>query len=135
VALQQIGEDLRQPYVRRAVQWVKQHQNPDGGWGETCESYLRPELMGQGESTASQTAWALLGLLAAGEAHSPEVKAGVEYLVRTQRQNGVWEEKHFTGTGFPGHFMIRYHLYRDCFPLQALGQYLQAVHAGDEGGI
>jgi squalene-hopene/tetraprenyl-beta-curcumene cyclase len=135
VALRQIGEDMRQPYVRRAVEWVRQCQNPDGGWGETCESYRRPELMGQGESTASQTAWALLGLLAAGEAHSPEVKAGVKYLVRIQRQNGVWEEKHFTGTGFPGHFMIRYHLYRDCFPLMALGQYLQAVPAGDEGEL
>jgi squalene-hopene/tetraprenyl-beta-curcumene cyclase len=129
VALRQIGEDMRQPYVRRAVEWLRQCQNPDGGWGETCESYRRPELMGQGESTASQTAWALLGLLAAGEAHSPEVQAGVEYLVRTQRQNGVWQEEHFTGTGFPSHFMIRYHLYRDCFPLMALGQYLQAVSA------
>ena len=83
-------------------------------------------------ATASQTAWALLGLMAAGEAHSPEVRAGVEYLLRTQNAQGRWDEEQFTGTGFPGHFMIRYHLYRDCFPLQALGQYLETVTAGEE---
>ncbi len=127
-ALARIGEDMRRPYIRRAVGWLKARQNPDGGWGETCESYLHPELMGQGESTASQTAWALLGLLAAGEALAPEVQAGIEYLVKTQNSQGRWEEKHFTGTGFPGHFMIRYHLYRDCFPLGALAQYLQTIN-------
>jgi squalene-hopene/tetraprenyl-beta-curcumene cyclase len=132
VALQAIGEDLRAPYVRRAVEWLRQVQNPDGGWGEGCESYRDESLMGRGESTASQTAWALLGLMAAGEATSPEVQGGVEYLLRTQTLQGRWEEEHFTGTGFPNHFMIRYHLYRDCFPLQALGQYLQAVTAGEE---
>jgi squalene-hopene/tetraprenyl-beta-curcumene cyclase len=129
VALKSIGEDMSLPYVRRAVDWVKARQNPDGGWGEVCETYRQPELMGQGQSTASQTAWALLGLIAAGEVQSPEVKAGVEYLLRTQNAQGRWDEKYFTGTGFPNHFMIRYHLYRDCFPLQALGQYLQALKA------
>jgi squalene-hopene/tetraprenyl-beta-curcumene cyclase len=84
-------------------------------------------MMGQGAASASQTAWALLGLISAGEAHSPEVMAGVEYLLRTQNPQGRWDEEHYTGTGFPGHFMIRYHLYRDCFPLQALGRYHQAV--------
>ncbi len=122
-----IGEDLNRPYVRRAAAWLKECQLPNGGWGESCESYLDPELMGQGEATASQTAWALLGLIAAGEARSPEAKAGVEYLLRTQNPQGRWEEEQFTGTGFPGHFMIRYHLYRDCFPTMALGQYLQAL--------
>jgi squalene-hopene/tetraprenyl-beta-curcumene cyclase len=130
-ALKSIGADLHQPDIRRAVAWLKGCQNSDGGWGETCESYRRPELLGQGESTASQTAWALLGLMAAGEASSPAVQAGVEYLLRTQTPQGRWEEAPFTGTGFPGHFMIRYHLYRDCFPLQALGQYLQAMLAGE----
>jgi len=132
VGLQGIGEDMRQPYIRRAVDWLKAHQNPDGGWGEVCESYKTPELKGRGPSTASQTAWALLGLMAAGETASPEVEAGVEYLLRTQTLQGRWEEAHFTGTGFPGHFMIRYHLYRDCFPLMALGQYLHAVSAPEE---
>ncbi len=131
VALKEIGEDMRAPYVRRAVDWLKRRQNPDGGWGECCESYRDESLMGRGESTASQTAWALLGLMAAGEAPAPEVQSGVDYLVRTQTAHGRWQEEHFTGTGFPSHFMIRYHLYRDCFPLQALGQYLQAVNAAE----
>jgi len=130
--LKAIGEDLRQPYVRRAVSWIKEHQNPDGGWGECCSCYLDKEMEGCGPSTASQTGWALLGLLAAGEAGSPEVEAGVAYLLRTQTLQGRWEEPYYTGTGFPGHFMIRYHLYRDCFPLMALGQYLQAVESAGE---
>jgi squalene-hopene/tetraprenyl-beta-curcumene cyclase len=125
--LEAIGEDMQQPYVRRAVDWLKEHQLPNGGWGECCESYPNGEMRGQGVCSASQTAWALLGLMAAGEAHSPEVRAGIEYLLRTQTPQGTWEEQHFTGTGFPGHFMIRYHLYRDCFPLMALGRYLQKV--------
>jgi squalene-hopene/tetraprenyl-beta-curcumene cyclase len=126
-ALKSIGEDMSRPYVRRAVDWVKHCQNPDGGWGEVCETYRHPELMGQGPSTASQTGWALLGLLATGEVQAPEVKAGVDYLVKTQNSQGRWDEEQFTGTGFPNHFMIRYHLYRDCFPLMALGTYLQAL--------
>ncbi|MEW6658343.1 MAG: squalene--hopene cyclase [Thermodesulfobacteriota bacterium] len=125
--LKAIGEDLRQPYVRRAVSWLKEHQNPDGGWGECCSCYLDKEMEGCGPSTASQTGWALLGLMAAGEAASPEVKAGVDYLLKTQTLQGRWEEPYYTGTGFPGHFMIRYHLYRDCFPLMALGQYLNII--------
>ncbi|MHB9075122.1 MAG: squalene--hopene cyclase [Desulfobaccales bacterium] len=122
-----IGEDMSQPYVRRAVAWLKEHQLPNGGWGECCESYPNAEMMGQGVCGASQTAWALLGLLAAGEVNSPEVHRGVEYLVKTQNNQGRWDEEHFTGTGFPNHFMIRYHLYRDCFPLMALGTYLQKL--------
>ncbi len=121
--LKSIGEDMSQPYIRRAVAWLLAHQNDDGGWGETCESYKRPELRGQGPSTASQTAWALMGLLAAGEVRHPAVAQGINYLVRTQNAQGRWEEPYFTGTGFPQHFMIRYHLYRDYFPLMALGQY------------
>ena len=123
--LKAIGENLRQPYIRRAVFWLKEHQNADGGWGECCICYRDKSHEGCGPSTASQTGWALLGLMAAGEAGSPEVEAGVEYLLKTQTPEGRWEEEYFTGTGFPGHFMIRYHLYRDCFPLTALGQYLK----------
>lgn len=125
--LKAIGEDLDQPYVRRAVAWLKDHQNPDGGWGECCECYPYKEMEGCGPSTASQTAWALMGLMAAGEALAPEVRAGVKYLIDTQNSQGRWDEPYFTGTGFPGHFMIRYHLYRDVFPLWALGQYLKNV--------
>jgi squalene-hopene/tetraprenyl-beta-curcumene cyclase len=132
-ALEYIGEDLRQPYVQQAVAWLKENQFPNGAWGECCESYPNSEMMGQGVGSASQTAWALLGLIAAGEAHCPEVQDGVEYLLRTQNAQGRWDEAHFTGTGFPGYFMIRYHLYRDCFPLQALGRYLQAITRGQKG--
>ncbi len=127
LGLQGLGEDMSQSYIRRAITWLKAHQNEDGGWGETCDSYRHPELMGQGPSTASQTAWAVMSLIAAGDVLSPEVRAGVEFLVKTQNSEGRWDEPYFTGTGFPSHFMIRYHLYRDCFPLMALGQYLQAL--------
>ena len=123
--LKGIGEDMSSPYIRRAVAWLQEHQNKDGGWGETCESYKCPHLRGQGPSTASQTAWALLGLMAAGEAASSAVARGINYLVRTQNSSGRWDEPYFTGTGFPQHFMIRYHLYRDYFPLMALGNYLK----------
>ncbi len=123
--LKSIGEDMSSPYIRRAVTWLQEHQNDDGGWGETCESYRRPELRGQGPSTASQTAWALLGLMAAGEVGSKAVAKGIRYLVQTQNSSGRWDEPYFTGTGFPQHFMIRYHLYRDYFPLMALGNYLK----------
>jgi squalene-hopene/tetraprenyl-beta-curcumene cyclase len=123
--LKAIGEDMASPYIKKAVAWLQEHQNDNGGWGETCESYKCPDLRGQGPSTASQTAWALLGLMAAGEAGSSAVARGIQYLVRTQNPSGRWDEIHFTGTGFPQHFMIRYHLYRDCFPLMALGTYLK----------
>jgi squalene-hopene/tetraprenyl-beta-curcumene cyclase len=126
-ALKAIGEDLRAPYVQAAVRWLESHQNEDGGWGETCDSYRDPSLCGKGPSTASQTAWALMGLMAAGEAESHKVRRGIEYLVRTQQADGTWDELHFTGTGFPNHFYIRYHNYRNCFPLMALGQYLGKV--------
>lgn len=118
-----IGEDLNQPYIRRAANWLKLVQNEDGGWGETCESYHDRNLMGKGVSTASQTGWALLALMAAGEARSGAVRRGGQYLVDTQKADGTWDEDQFTGTGFPKYFMIKYHIYRNCFPLMALGKY------------
>jgi squalene-hopene/tetraprenyl-beta-curcumene cyclase len=127
MGLKAIGEDMQSPAIRRSVAWLRDHQNPDGGWGECCECYFDPNVKGEGCSTASQTAWALMGLMAAGEITSPEVKAGLQYLIKTQKKDGRWEEEHFTGTGFPSHFMIRYHLYRDVFPLMALGLYLGEV--------
>jgi squalene-hopene/tetraprenyl-beta-curcumene cyclase len=122
-----IGEDPRSRYIQAAVQWLKEHQNPDGGWGETCESYERPELRGQGESTPSQTAWALMALLDGGEERSEAVERGVDYLMRSQQPDGAWKELHFTGTGFPKNFYIRYDNYRNCFPLMALGRYYHKV--------
>ncbi len=130
MGLKAIGEDMQSPEVRHSVTWLKKHQNTDGGWGECCECYRDPDLKAKGPSTASQTAWAVMGLMAAGETTSPEVKAGIQYLVKTQKKDGRWEEKHFTGTGFPSHFMIRYHLYRDVFPLMALGLFLKNVEGG-----
>jgi squalene-hopene/tetraprenyl-beta-curcumene cyclase len=128
--LASIGEDLSLPYVQKAVRWLKEHQNWDGGWGETCDSYGRPELRGTGPSTASQTAWALMGRLAAGEARSPEVTRGIQYLLAHQEEDGSWSEPYFTGTGFPKYFMIRYHNYRNCFPLMALGRYYSSCQNG-----
>jgi squalene-hopene/tetraprenyl-beta-curcumene cyclase len=107
--------------IRRAVRWLEAHQNEDGGWGEDCRSYDHPEWIGRGESTASQTAWALLALHAAGE-RSEAVRRGVEWLVDTQRPDGGWDEPQFTGTGFPSDFYINYHLYRLVFPITALGR-------------
>ncbi|MEU8244686.1 squalene--hopene cyclase [Nonomuraea sp. NPDC048916] len=111
--------------VRRAVTWLERHQNEDGGWGEDLRSYDDPAWIGRGESTPSQTAWALMALLAAGE-RSPAVDRGVGWLVEHQRPDGTWDEPHFTGTGFPGDFYINYHLYRLVFPISALGRYLRA---------
>jgi squalene-hopene/tetraprenyl-beta-curcumene cyclase len=116
------------PVIRRAVAWLEQHQNPDGGWGEDLRSYDDGPLGGRGESTASQTAWALLALLAAGERESPATERGIRWLAQTQRDDGTWDEPWFTGTGFPGDFYINYHLYRLAFPVSALGRY---IHGGD----
>jgi len=114
--------------VRRAVGWLGSVQQAGGGWGESCRSYDDPSLAGQGTPTASQTAWALLALLAAGEADSPVVRAGVDYLVATQDADGNWGEELFTGTGFPKVFYLKYHLYRLYFPLMALARYERAGH-------
>lgn len=129
-ALAAIGEDMDTPYVRRAVDWLIAHQNPDGGWGERIEGYYDPAWRGRGPSTASQTAWALLGLIAAGEADHPATRRGVKYLIETQRDDGGWDEPYFTGTGFPTDFMINYHLYRDIFPVMALGRYRRMTKEG-----
>jgi squalene-hopene/tetraprenyl-beta-curcumene cyclase len=131
-ALAAVGEDMRAPYVRRAVDWLISHQNEDGGWGERVEGYYDPTWRGRGPSTASQTAWALLALLAAGEIDHRATKAGIEYLIRTQEKDGSWDEPYFTGTGFPPDFMIRYHLYRDVFPVMALGRYRNARRGDGE---
>jgi squalene-hopene/tetraprenyl-beta-curcumene cyclase len=129
VGLAAVGFDMTSPVARRAVRWLKDVQNGDGGWGESCKSYDDPATAGQGESTASQTAWALLGLLAAGEGDSPEVRAGIEFLVGTQHADGLWTEEPFTGTGFPRVFYLKYHMYPVYFPMMALGRYLREVNS------
>ena len=118
-----IGEDPAQDYIHRAITWLKGCQNPGGGWGESCASYDDVAWAGRGESTPSQTGWALLALIAAGEVHSDAAERGVSYLLSTQQPDGGWDEALFTGTGFPGSFYLRYYMYAQYFPLQALIRY------------
>jgi squalene-hopene/tetraprenyl-beta-curcumene cyclase len=125
-ALIAVGVAADDPRIRRAVAWLEDHQNPDGGWGEDLRSYVDDSWRGRGASTASQTAWALLALLAAGERNSPATERGISWLLETQTPDGTWEEPWYTGTGFPWDFSINYHLYRLVFPLSALGRYLGA---------
>ena len=106
-----------------AVSWLLSKQNHDGGWGESCYSYKDPSYKGIGISTASQTAWVVLGLMSAGEYCNPAVSRGIEYLLRAQREDGSWLEEQYTGTGFPRAFYLRYDLYRIYFPLLALARY------------
>jgi len=129
-ALALINPQRHQLSIKRGAAWLVGCQNPDGGWGETCRSYDDPSLKGQGDSTASQTAWALIGLIAAGETTGKlgldAIERGIGYLLATQQPDGTWYEANFTGTGFPGHFYLKYHMYQQYFPLIALGRY-QAV--------
>ena len=151
-ALEALGFDMSADCVRRAVRWMIDHQNPDGGWGESCSSYADERYRGKGPSAPSQTAWALLALIAAGEDGHDATARGVDHLLRTQRQDGSWDEPYFTGTGFPGYgvgqrldryltpedsgyqgeelpagFMINYHMYRTYWPLMALGRYRRSL--------
>lgn len=123
-ALVRAGLSAQDPAIRRAVAFLESRQNPDGGFGEDLASYDDPALAGRGTSTASQTAWALLALLAA-DGRSAAVERGVAWLVERQRADGGWDEPEFTGTGFPGDFYIRYHQYALEFPLMALGRYVR----------
>jgi squalene-hopene/tetraprenyl-beta-curcumene cyclase len=125
--LKAIDFPMDHPAVRRAADWLISVQQPCGGWGESCRSYDQPELMGKGAPTASQTAWAALGLIAAGHVQSEAVRRGIQFLLRTQLDDGTWGESAFTGTGFPRVFYLRYHLYRVYFPLMAVSRYLKAA--------
>jgi squalene-hopene/tetraprenyl-beta-curcumene cyclase len=123
-ALVAAGVPTGDPRVADGVRWLVEHQNADGGWGEDLRSYVEPGWAGRGASTASQTAWALLALLAADERDNPTTVRGIEWLVRNQTDDGTWDEPWFTGTGFPWDFSLNYHLYRHVFPLTALGRYV-----------
>jgi squalene-hopene/tetraprenyl-beta-curcumene cyclase len=134
--LEAIGFDQNEPQMQQAAEWIRMVQNPDGGWGETCGSYDDPNTRGVGPSTPSQTAWALLGLLAAGDDRSDSIAKGVRWLLNHQQEDGSWDESvgsgasHqalYTGTGFPRVFYLAYHGYRNYFPLLALTGYKRAM--------
>jgi squalene-hopene/tetraprenyl-beta-curcumene cyclase len=127
-ALIAAGVKPHKPQIRRAVAWLESVQNEDGGWGEDLRSYDDPKTWsGRGASTASQTAWALLALLAAGERDGAAVERGIRWLAATQRADGTWDEPYFNGTGFPRDFYLNYHLYRLAFPVSALGRYVRGT--------
>jgi squalene-hopene/tetraprenyl-beta-curcumene cyclase len=129
-ALEAAGVPHDHPAIRRAVEWLESVQQPHGGFGEDIESYRDPAWRGRARfATASQTAWALLGFTAAGNAEDTGARRAADYLCAVQRADGDWDEEHFTGTGFPLDFMIRYHLYRITFPLLALGRQRERLSA------
>ena len=118
------GLDASHPMVRKATDWLKAIQNEDGGWGEDCDSYrLDYDGYKPFKSVASQTAWAVMGLMAVGLTHDPAVARGVDWLIRTENEEGFWDEAPYTGGGFPRVFYLRYHGYAHYFPLWALARY------------
>ena len=122
--LRAIGQDMTQNWILRGRDWLESCQDDDGGWGESCASYEDPDLKGQGPSTASQTAWALMGICACGDLDRPSIQRGLRYLLSTQRPDGAWDEPEITGTGFPRVFYLKYDMYRQNFPLLALATYV-----------
>ncbi len=131
--LTRFGVSPQDPRLQRGAAWIVSKQQPCGGWGETPATYDDPSLRGTGAPTASQTAWAILGLLAAEQAGTEAVSRGIQYLLDAQQADGSWVEPEFTGTGFPRVFYLRYHYYRIYFPLMALARYRAAI-AGDNAG-
>ena len=125
--LASIGVNMDEEWIRRARTWIESCQNEDGSWGETCESYNFPALKGRGAGTPSQTAWALMGLCAAGDSHSESIQRGIHWLVSTQNADGSWAEDYTTGTGFPCVFYLKYDMYRNHFPLLALATYRKLI--------
>jgi squalene-hopene/tetraprenyl-beta-curcumene cyclase len=133
--LRSIGEDMRQPWIVRARDWLESCQNEDGGWGETCASYDDPHLKGKGPSTPSQTAWALMGLVAASAPEELErraIRRGLEFLLDRQSADGSWPEPETTGTGFPRVFYLRYDMYRNSWPLLALATWRREAGVPDQ---
>src|SRR6266567_1803994 len=122
--LRAIGENMTQDWILRGRDWLESCQNNDGGWGETCGTYENPSTKGIGESTASQTAWAIMGICACGDLDRPSVQRGLRYLLRSQKPDGSWDEDEITGTGFPRTFYLKYDMYRQNFPLLALATYV-----------
>ncbi|MDX1540194.1 MAG: prenyltransferase/squalene oxidase repeat-containing protein, partial [Geminicoccaceae bacterium] len=130
-ALNAAGEAPEEPCIRRAVRWLKERQQADGGWGESCASYWAERKAEPVASTPSQTAWALLALMAAGETESDEVARGIAFLRDAPRRDGVWQEDLYNAVGFPRVFYLHYHGYRAYFPLWALARYRNLMARND----
>ncbi len=122
--LRAIGHDMTQDWILRGRDWLESCQNDDGGWGETCATYENPAMKGIGVSTASQTAWAIMGICACGDLDRTSIQRGLRFLLSSQKSNGSWDEPEITGTGFPGVFYLKYDMYRQNFPLLALATYV-----------
>jgi squalene-hopene/tetraprenyl-beta-curcumene cyclase len=122
--LRAIGQDMTQEWILRGRDWLESCQNNDGGWGETCGTYENPSTKGIGESTASQTAWAIMGICACGDLDRPSIQRGLRFLLGSQKHDGSWDEEQITGTGFPRVFYLKYDMYRQNFPLLALATYV-----------
>jgi squalene-hopene/tetraprenyl-beta-curcumene cyclase len=122
--LRAIGQDMTQDWILRGRDWLESCQNSDGGWGETCETYDSPATKGIGESTASQTAWAVMAICACGDLDRPSIQRGLRFLLSSQKLDGSWDEEQITGTGFPRVFYLKYDMYRQNFPLLALATYV-----------
>ncbi len=130
-ALNAVGEDMNAPYIRKAVEWLKARQCADGGWGEDCASYWQHRRDEVKTSTPSQTSWAVMGLIAAGEIDSPSVQGGIKYLVDAPREGGKWDEEYFNAVGFPRVFYLRYHGYCAYFPLWTLARYVRLSRSNE----
>lgn len=131
--LRAVKQDMKAPWIVRAADWLESVQKPDGSFGESCASYDDPSLKGQGESTASQTAWGAMGLMAARGAQDPCVPRAINWLIDHQAEDGAWDEPWFTGTGFPRVFYLKYHLYRHYFPVMALARYRKSKRSSHDG--
>lgn len=126
------GEDMQSPHIRRAVEWLKYTQRPDGGWGEDCSTYWQHRREEVKTSTPSQTSWALLGLMAAGEVGDKCVERGIKFLLQAERTGGKWQEEYFNAVGFPRVFYLRYHGYSAYFPLWTLSRYRELLGADNK---
>ncbi len=125
--------NMNQPWILKGRDWLESVQHVDGGWGERCNTYDDPVFKGRGPSTASQTAWALMGLLACGDPNRPSIRRGFEYLIRTQNADGSWSEDEITGTGFPKVFYLKYDMYRNAWPLLAFATHQQLIRGKSPG--
>jgi squalene-hopene/tetraprenyl-beta-curcumene cyclase len=126
--LRAIGQDMTQDWILCGRDWLESCQNEDGGWGETCASYENPALKGKGESTASQTAWAVMGICACGDLDRRSIQRGLRFLLNSQKPDGSWDEPQITGTGFPKVFYLKYDMYRQNFPLLAFATYVNCLN-------